>query len=77
MRREDPALGIRHTHAYVREGNLARLQSAHDRLGWDVSKSRLVSFPACTVCGEIDRDSVEECAADGCVEHRACRRPYR
>lgn len=76
MTRQDP-VGIRHTHAFEREHGIARLQSAHDGLKWDVSRSRLVSFAACRVCGEIDRDSVEECVVVGCVEHPACRRPYR
>jgi hypothetical protein len=73
---DDTTLGIRHAHAFAPESALPRLQGAHDLLGWDVSKSRVLGFSACAVCGVIDRESVTECAVEGCTAHAVCRRPY-
>ena len=56
---------------------LPRLQSLHDSLRWDVSKSRIVSVAVCRICGEPDRQSVQECSDAGCGAHRICQRPYR
>lgn len=77
MTDDNATLGVRHAHVFAGEHAVTRLQSAHDSLRWDVSKSRLLGFAACSVCGEIDRASVSECTADDCREHAVCRRPYR
>ena len=77
MTDKEAPLGVRHAHVFTDERSVTRLQSAHDSLRWDVSKSRLLAFAACSVCGEIDRSSVSECTASDCREHAVCRRPYR
>ena len=56
---------------------LPRLQSIHDSLRWDVGKSRIVSVGVCRICGEPDRESVQECSDVDCHAHRICQRPYR
>jgi len=68
--------GIRHTHVWEVVTARAALQTAHDRLRWDVNRSRILSVNACTVCGELDRASVVECALSSCTAHRICERPY-
>jgi hypothetical protein len=73
----DPGLGIRHQHAWQAFTNLPRLQSAHDRLRWNTDSSRILSFNACTVCDEVERESVTECDAAACGNHAICARPYR
>jgi hypothetical protein len=77
MATDDRTSGIQHTHVFAAESAVPRLQSAHDVLRWDVSKSRLLSFSVCSICGTIDRASITECTVDGCTEHGACRRPYK
>jgi hypothetical protein len=69
--------GIRHAHVWETVTARSALQTAHDRLRWDVSKSRILSINACTVCGELNRASVADCAIPGCMAHRICERPYR
>lgn len=69
--------GIRHAHIWEQSTARSVLQTAHDRLRWDVNWSRILSINACTVCGELDRASVLECAVSGCTTHRICERPYR
>ena len=73
----DPALGLRHTHVWHTFASLPRLQSIHDHLRWDVSRSRILSFSACAVCDEVERESVVRCESTGCAEHPICVRPYR
>ncbi|HEX5480457.1 MAG TPA: hypothetical protein VFY79_12135 [Dehalococcoidia bacterium] len=68
--------GIRHAHVWEEVTVRSALQTAHDRLRWDVSASRVLSINACTICGELDRASVVECAVTGCMAHRICERPY-
>jgi hypothetical protein len=76
-RKNDPTLGVRHEHAWVLMDTLPRLQSAHDAMRWDVSKSRLLAVSTCTICGEYDRASARECAVPDCTAHPICERPYR
>ena len=66
-----------HHHEYDVVTALGRLQSIHDALRWDVGKSRIVSVGVCHICGEPDRNSVEECSEVDCEAHRICKRPYR
>ena len=73
----EAVLGIRHQHRWQVLTARPALQSAHDTMRWDVGKSRIVSVNACSVCGELQRDSVRECSVDGCREHRICERPHR
>ena len=74
---DDPALGLRHAHAWQAFTSLPRLQSIHDHLRWDVSRSRILSFSKCSVCDDVERASVEMCEQPDCVEHAICVRPYR
>jgi len=69
--------GIRHVHRWTSVDDRPTLQRVHDRLRWDVSKSRVLAIEACDVCGELRRDSVTECAVVGCTAHKICERPYR
>ena len=69
--------GIIHRHEWEALTALPRLQSLHDTLRWDVSKSRIISAGVCRVCGEPDRRSVTECSDADCRAHRICMRPYR
>ncbi len=69
--------GVRHDHEWQEATKRPALQSAHDTMRWDVSKSRILSINVCTVCGELQRESISECAVAGCREHRICERPYR
>ena len=75
--KDDPSLGIRHPHDWQAVNTRARLQSAHDSMRWDVAKSRILSVNRCEICGEFLRESVEECATEGCHAHPICERPYR
>ena len=69
--------GIIHRHEWEVVTALPRLQSLHDTLRWDVSKSRILSAGVCRVCGEPDPRSVTECSDADCHAHRICMRPYR
>ncbi len=69
--------GLIHRHEWEVVTSLPRLQSMHDSLRWDVSKSRILSTGVCRVCGEPDRGSVTECSDADCHTHRICVRPYR
>jgi len=73
----DTGLGLRHAHVWTTLTHVPRLQAAHDRLRWDVSKSRILSVNVCTVCDELPRDSIADCAVADCHEHKICERPYR
>ncbi len=73
----DRSLGIRHQHAWLTLNTLPRLQSAHDSMRWDVSKSRLLSVDKCSMCDEFRLESVQECKAEDCRAHTVCERPYR
>jgi hypothetical protein len=66
-----------HRHGYDEVTALPRLQSLHDSLRWDVSKSRIVAIGVCRICGEPDRESAQECSDADCRTHRICHRPYR
>ena len=70
------ALGLKHRHAWQAFAALPRLQAAHDHLHWDVSKSRILSFNACVICDDVERDSMVECSDEVCAEHRICIKPY-
>lgn len=70
-------LGIRHEHAWREVTLRPRLQSAHDSMRWDVSKSRILFVKTCSICDEFQRESVRECTAVDCHEHPICERPYR
>ena len=74
---EDRMLGIKHAHEWQPVTALPALQSAHDVMRWDVSKTRIVSIDVCTVCGEHGRESILECGVEDCPTHRICSRPYR
>ena len=69
--------GLIHRHEWEVVTALPRLQSVHDTLRWDVSKSRILSTAICRICGEPDRRSVTECSDTDCRAHRICIRPYR
>ena len=73
----DRSLGIRHQHSWITLTTRPRLQSAHDSMRWDVSKSRVLSVDTCSMCDEFRRESVQECKATDCKEHSICERPYR
>ena len=68
---------LRHAHQWQAETKRSVLQSAHDVLRWDVSKSRILSVNVCAVCGELQRESISECGAPECGDHPICERPYR
>jgi hypothetical protein len=74
---DDDALGIRHRHAWEAVTARPALQSAHDTMRWDVSKSRIISINMCTVCGEFHANSVQECTDPKCRKHAICERPHR
>lgn len=74
---EDRTSGIRHTHSFVAEATLPRMQSTHDLLRWDVAKSRILSASLCSVCGDVEVASLEECKTSDCQDHRICQKPYR
>jgi hypothetical protein len=76
-RKDDPSLGVRHQHDWAALTARPRLQSAHDSMRWDVAISRILLVRMCTICGEPDRSSVEECNAPNCTAHPICERPYR
>jgi len=73
----DADQGLIHRHEWEVVTALPRLQSMHDLLRWDVSKSRILSAGVCRICGEPDRRSVTECSDPDCRAHRICTRPYR
>ncbi len=70
-------LGIKHRHEWQAVTTRPGLQSAHDQMRWDVSKSRILAVNACTVCGELHRESVRECIVVNCRTHPICERPHR
>ncbi len=74
---DDIDYGLRHGHECDVVTALAGLQSAHHWLRWDVGRSRILSVGVCRVCGESDRQSVQECTDADCRTHRICQRPYR
>lgn len=74
---DDRALGVQHRHEWQPVSRLPQLQSAHDRMRWDVSKSRILSVEICAVCDQPQPGSVAECAAEACTTHPICSRPYR
>ena len=74
---DDTSLGIRHEHAWLDVTLRPRLQSAHDSMRWDVSKSRILFVKTCSICDTFQRESVQECSAVDCHEHTICERPYR
>lgn len=74
---DDNARGLRHRHECDVVTALAALQSAHHWMRWDVGRSRILSVAVCRVCGEPDRQSVQECRDAACGAHKICRRPYR
>jgi hypothetical protein len=76
-RKNDPALGVRHEHDWRVQELLPRLQSAHDSMRWDVSKSRILSVRSCAICNSYERESVVDCAVIECHDHKICERPYR
>ncbi len=69
--------GLRHRHECDVVTALSGLQSAHHWLHWDIGKSRILSVGVCRVCGEPDRQSVQDCSDADCHAHRICQRPYR
>jgi hypothetical protein len=71
------ALGIQHRHEWRAITTRPALQSAHDQMRWDASKSRILEVNTCTVCGAMDRESVRECTVIGCRTHPICERPHR
>ncbi len=78
MREDDGGtIGIVHVHQWQAVTARPALQSAHDSMRWDVSKSRILSVDACTICGELQRESVRECVTADCRDHSICERPYR
>jgi hypothetical protein len=74
---DSQVLGVQHKHVWQAITARPGLQSAHDQMRWDVSKSRLLEVSTCTVCGAMDRESVRECAAPDCHDHSICERPHR
>jgi hypothetical protein len=74
---DDRSLGIRHQHSWLTLATRPQLQSAHDSMRWDVSKSRVLSVEKCAMCDEFRRESVQECNAPDCKSHSICERPYR
>ncbi len=74
--RNDPEGGLRHRHEHEVVTSLRALQAAHHWLRWDTDKSRILSVEACGTCGERDRQTVRECVAPDCQEHRICQRPF-
>jgi hypothetical protein len=74
---DDNPRGLRHLHESEVVTGLAALQSAHHWLHWDVGRSRILSVGVCRICGEPDRQSVQECTDADCHAHRICQRPYR
>ena len=76
-RKNDPNLGVQHQHEWRVLDTLPRLQSAHDSMRWDVSKSRVLSVKNCVICNTYDRTSAAECADADCSQHKICARPYR
>ena len=77
QRGNDRSLGVRHEHVWTAVRSLPELQSAHDRMRWDVATGRILSVNICSVCNELDRDSIEECTTRDCTAHSICARPYR
>jgi hypothetical protein len=74
---DDRTLGIRHRHDWQAVTTRPRLQSAHDSMRWDVSKSRILSVNTCVRCDEFHRESVQECTTEDCHVHPICERPHR
>lgn len=74
---DDRSLGVRHEHAWIELTARPRLQSAHDSMRWDVSKSRILSVKTCKICDAFQRESVQECKIQDCQAHPICERPYR
>ena len=74
---DDRSLGVRHEHQWIELTTRPRLQSAHDSMRWDVSKSRILSVKTCKICDAFQRESVQECTATDCHAHAICEHPYR
>ncbi len=74
---DDRSLGIQHRHEWQAVTTRPRLQSAHDSMRWDVSKSRILSVNMCAICDAFHRESVRECTAEHCHTHTICERPHR
>ena len=76
-REDDKRIGLMHDHRWHTVSTRAALQSAHDRMRWDVSVSRILAVDVCDVCSEHQRPPIQECTTPGCSEHSICQRPHR
>ena len=74
---DEPRIGLQHTHGHEVLSTLAELQHAQRFMHWDTTVIRIVSVEQCRICGEHDRDTVQECAVDDCTEHRICLPRFR
>jgi hypothetical protein len=74
---EEGTIGLRHKHGHEVVTTIGDLRHAHRFLHWDTSISRILSVEVCRVCGEHDRQTVQECAQADCSEHRICEIRFR
>jgi hypothetical protein len=69
--------GLRHRHGRETASSIGDLRRAHRSLHWDTGTSRILSVEYCDVCGEYDRQTIQECARADCGEHRICEARFR
>jgi hypothetical protein len=74
---EEITLGLKHKHGRDVISTIGELRHAQRFMHWDTSVSRILSVEMCRVCGEHDRQTVQECAQPDCAEHRICEARFR
>ena len=74
---DEARIGLKHTHGHEVLSTLAELQHAQRFMHWDTTVSRIISVEQCRICGEHDRETVKECTAEVCSEHRICLPRFR